>query len=75
MTYSELSKLKCIEIALEIKKLLDEFEKIMPQDTDTIVSLNFVRYAMLSLSNRMHINDMMDDWGLKGVHELSNRNK
>lgn len=67
MKLSELENMKLIEIALDIKSLLNEFEKIMPKRDDTKLALDIVRYGMLTLSNRLYEHEIKIDWGVKGL--------
>lgn len=64
MKLNELENMKLIEIALDIKSLINEFEKIMPKRDDTKLALDIVRYGMLSLSNRIYEHEIKIDWGV-----------
>jgi len=57
---------RCLEIAVEIRKLLEEFKENMPKKPDIELAWSFVSYSMLSLCNRMYKEQTEEMW-LKAV--------
>jgi len=53
---------KCLEIANEINKLMDEFKDNMPEDKDVILSWEFASCSLQSLWHRVYHYETKEIW-------------